>query len=214
MQINSSNINFTSRNATIRYADDIARKINNVFPRVSQSRIYSYKKLENFGFLEFRLREQTRQIRNLKSSRFDNATNSFEKLCAFLNPIKERKLGNCAESAQIAAISAKLNGVNDVYVAVLKTKGGRKLDHAVLYVENGKNPYIIDPWLGIADYVPKMFEKYISEYKEMLNICKYLKLSDIKFAPIEEDAYSRFLKKEITKEDTKKLLELYPQLLV
>ena len=43
---------------------------------------------------------------------------------------------------------------------------------------------------------------------------KFLKTKDLKFAPLEEDIYSRFLRKEISQEDKKRILELYPQLLI
>lgn len=214
MQIQNTSLNFTSRNAAIRQADDIARKINIGFPRVSESRIYNFKNIEKFQFLKFNLREKTRQLRTQKSSKFDYGTKPIQKLCAFLDPIKERKMGNCAETAQIAAISAKLNGINDAQIAVLRTKGGKKLDHAVLYVQNNGNPYIIDPWIGNADYVSNMLEKYTSEYRQTLNIGEHLQGKHLKFVPLEDDAYSRFLKKEISEEDKKALLKLYPELLV
>ena len=214
MQINNSNTVFTSRNIAIRKADEIARRINATFPRVSSSHVFACKNIDKFGFLEFNLREKTRQLRNLKSSKFNNTSSSLQKLRAFLDPIKERKIGNCGESAQIAAISAKINGINDAQIVSLRTKGGRKLDHAALYVQNGESPYIIDPWVGSADYVPNMLTKYTSEYRNSLDIGEHLKAKDLKFSPYEDDTYSRFLKKEISEEDKKALTQLYPQLLI
>ena len=214
MQIQNSNLNFTSKNAVIRRADNIARRINKVFPRVSERRVHGFRNINKFQFLEFNLRERTRQLRNIKSSKFDYAPGTIQKLLAFLDPIKERKMGNCAETAQIAAICAKLNGINDAQIVGLRTKGGRKLDHAVLYVENSGKPYIIDPWIGKAGYVPDMLKGYTSEYRETLDIGQHLKANHLKFMPLENDAYSRFLKKEISEEDKKALLRLYPELLV
>ncbi len=216
MQIQNTNLNFTSKNPVIRKGDDIARRINRVFPRISESRINNFENIDKFQFLKFNLREKTRQLRNIKSSKFDYAAKPVQKLLAFLDPVKERRIGNCAESAQIAAISAKLNGINDAQIMGLRTKGGKKLDHAILYVENGGKPYIIDPWIGRAGYVPDMLKAYTSEYRKALDIEQHLKASYLKFTPLEfeGDVYSRFLKKEISKEDRKLLLQLYPELLV
>lgn len=216
MQIQNANLNFTSKNPVIRKGDDIARRINIVFPRVSESRVDTFKNINKFQFLKFNLREKTRQLRNIKSSKFDYAARPVQRLLAFLDPVKERRIGNCAETAQIAAISAKLNGINDAQIMGLRTKSGRKLDHAVLYVENGGKPYIIDPWIGRAGYVPDMLKVYTSEYRETLGIEQHLKAVHLKFTPLEleGDVYSKFLKKEISEEDKKLLLQLYPELLV
>ena len=215
MKINQENrYNFTSRNAIIRKADDIARRINTTIPRISESHIYTYKNIDKFQYLKFRLREKTRQFRNLKSSRFEYGNTTLDKLRAFIDVVKEKRMGNCAESAQIAAIVAKLNGIDDAQIAVLRTKGGRKLDHAVLYVQNNNQPYIIDPWLGKADYAANMLETYSSQYKNAFDMGKYLKTKDMKFSLLEDDKYASFLKKEISNEDKEALLKLYPQLLV
>ena len=34
----------------------------------------------------------------------------------------------------------------------------------VLWVKNGKKPYVIDPWLGFADYVPRAIQRYKNEF--------------------------------------------------
>ena len=47
MQVDNKNsIRFTSRNATIRFADDIVRKVNNEFPRISASRVDDFSSIK------------------------------------------------------------------------------------------------------------------------------------------------------------------------
>lgn len=215
MQINKTNLNFTSRNALIRQANDLTRKINLAFPRVSESQMRSYKSAKGIqSYQLIRLRDKIRQMRNLKYSQFFYGEKTSDKVFAFLNPVKERKVGNCAESAQISAIAAKLNGINDAYIAILKTKGGTNLDHSVLYVPNNNKPYVIDAWLNEADYVSNMFQKYTSEYQDSFFLMqKNTKASDLTFVPY-KDSYTDFLKKEFSKEDKETLIKLYPQLLV
>ena len=46
-QINSSQ-SFKSRNSTIRFADDISRKVNTIFPHYSTSRFSDFQNYNNF----------------------------------------------------------------------------------------------------------------------------------------------------------------------
>lgn len=212
MQIQNTNLNFSSRNATIRKADDIARKINNAFPRISKSRIEDFSHYNDRGFLNFKLREQSRRMRNIKDARFRNATHPIQKLLAFMVPIKESKCGNCAESAQLAAISAKMNDINNATIARLRNANGESYDHQVLLV-NEKTPYVIDPWLGFADYVPNAIEKYRGIYRNNFDF-KKLGEKGMHFIVDREDVYDNFLRRNIGDEDLKTLIKLYPELLV
>jgi len=84
MQINKTNLNFTSRNAVIRKADDIARQVNIALPRVSQTIVRDFKHIDEHRYIKIKLNDKTRQMRNLKQSRFFNATHPIQKLIAFL----------------------------------------------------------------------------------------------------------------------------------
>ena len=86
------------------------------------------------------------------------------------------KVGNCHESAILAEIAAKTNGIRNCFVAQIKPHTGRMADthdHAVLYVDSFKRPYIIDAWLGFADYVPNAMERYRKEYSNFFDFEKF-----------------------------------------
>lgn len=212
MQINNSNLNFTSRNATIRKADEIARRVNCVFSRVSKSRIENFSNYDARGFLNFKLREKTNQMRRLKDYSYRNATHSIQKLLAFMKPVEEKRLGNCAESSQLTAIAAKINGIDNCTIARLRTNDGKSLDHQVLLVQDNP-PYIIDSWLGFADYIPQTLDKYRGIYRK--NFCiNELNENKIRFEVDNEDIYDSFLRKTISQEDIDTLKKLYPQLII
>ena len=212
MQIRNSNLNFTSRNPAIRYADDIARRVNCAFPRISKSKFENFKNYDSRSYLNFRLREKTNQMRRLKDSCFRSATHPIQKLLAFITPIQEKRLGNCAESSQLSAIAAKMNGIDNFTIARLRTTDGKSLDHQVLLVQDNP-PYIIDSWLGFADYIPQTLEKYKGIYRRNFNINSFNE-KNINFEIDKEDIYDRFLRKTISEEDMQKLKKMFPQLIV
>ena len=214
MQINKTNIYFTSRNATIRQADDIARRINTLCPRVSQTLIRDFKHIDEYNYVKIKLNDKTRQMRNVKQSRFFNATHSIQKLISFIQPVQERKVGNCGESAQIAAIAAQMNGIKDFTIVSLEDKNGHNFDHAVLLI-NDKKPYVIDPWLGFADYLDGASQKYQKDYSQHFDFKKG-KLQKIIFEPetYKKDEYNHFLRKPISPVDLETLKKLYPELVV
>ena len=120
------------------------------------------------------------------------AKNRKRKILAFIKPIKKYKLGNCGESAQLAAIVAKINGIKDCHIAQICNHEAKDLDHSVLFV-NDKKPYIIDCWLGFADYAPNALNKYKTLYN------KIFKLKDnnqLTFYTNINDEYTDFLKEE------------------
>ncbi|MBR5305214.1 MAG: hypothetical protein IKU37_10350 [Candidatus Gastranaerophilales bacterium] len=211
MQINRTKLNFTSRNADIRRADDLARKVNNEFPRISQTLIAGFKHTNEFDALCIQLNNKVRQVRNAKSGKFDNVSGFLEKVSAMITPIKAQKIGNCAESAQLAAIAAIANEIENATIASVKTPDGIHLDHAVLLV-NAKKPYIIDAWLGFADYIPEAIKKYKGVYSSHFD---FIDKSDsgIVFAPAKEK-YSSFLRKPVSETDLKELKKRYPEFLL
>ena len=157
---------FGARNLTIRRADDIVRKVNNEFPRVSITKIESLPNAKYYLFLLRNLWIKTIDMRD--STRHDfltlNKNNFKEKILSIINPIKDLKLGNCRESAILGLLGAKANGIKNCKIAFLKSPDGYDFDHAVVLVKD-KKPYIIDAWLGFADYVPKSIERYKKEFR-------------------------------------------------
>lgn len=202
---------FGSANPQIRRANDMVRKINTSLPAVSQSRVSEFKHIDKFSFLRIKLNEKMRHTRNLKQSYFSQAQDSYEQACAFIKPVMEKRMANCSECAQIAAISAQMNGIKDFELVKLNTIFGKDLDHTLLLVKNGKKPYIIDPWLGLADCVPKALEKYSGEYKYLFS--DKLTARDLVFSPI-KNSYSSFLKKPLPNDVIERLKSTFPKLLV
>ena len=64
----------------------------------------------------------------------------------------------------LAMIFTYLRRIKDTCIADIKNTAEEHLNHVVLYVENGKKPYIIDVWLGFADYLPNAIQRYKSEF--------------------------------------------------
>ena len=149
-------------------------------------------------------------MRFTKGEMYDNSESFIEKIKAFLKPVKQYKIGNCGESAQLAAITAKINGIKDCHIAHLIKSDGEDLDHAVLFV-NDKKPYIIDSWLGIADYVPNILDRYKNEYYYDF----YIKPDEnLTFGTFIDDEFTYFLKDNFSRKQINKLKKIYPELYI
>jgi len=200
------NINFQSKK-TIYFADDIARHVNKCYPRISSSLTDDFININAFRKLKRRLNYDTEySLRYEISGSFNDADNFIGKILAFVKPVKKYKLGNCGEAAQLSAIVAKVNGLKNCYIASLKTKGGKDLDHSVLYV-NGKKPYIIDAWLGFADYVPNAFQRYKNEFNHHFDILEGEKL---KFIELKSD-YTEVLNSDFSRSQINKIKKIFPE---
>lgn len=163
MRVESNNIctsnNFTSRNPVIRKADDIVRRVNRVYPGISLSRLEDFNNIEHFPDLFEKFYYKLKDLR-LEIDSIINETD----VNKFPNVIKKAKIRNCGESAMLAGIAARTNGIDKFYKYALWSDCAGNLDHSVVLVRNGGKPYIMDAWLGFADYVPKAMERYKSEF--------------------------------------------------
>lgn len=211
---NQYNSSFTARNPEIRFADDIVRKVNQEFPRLSNTKIQDFKNIDKCRNLLDNIQFNIAEMRWAKSEAFENAKTFAEKLLALTTPIKKFKVGNCGESAQLAEIAARVNGIKDCFcVDVLGNGkfGERSLDHAVLLVENNGKPYIIDTWLGFADYLPEAVKRYQKEYRKHFDFNRCIN-EDIHFSnslpydPTRKVFDNIYSKKELRK--------LYPELII
>ena len=202
-----TNINFQSRNKTIRFADDVARHVNKCYPRISSSLTDDFVNINAFRKFKKRINAETEHLLRADISEgFDESENFIGKILAFVKPVKKYKLGNCGEGAQLSAIVAKVNGLKDCHIASLVTKNGKDLDHSVLYV-NDKKPYIIDAWLGFADFVPNALSKYKNEFEIHFDIKEGEKMT---FKKLESD-YADFLNKDFTKTQINKIKKIFPE---
>ena len=206
----NNSVSFTSRNPTIRFADDIARRINKCYPMVSNSKISGFNNADKFEMLQDRYLTKLEDVRNLQNFLLLNVDSLKEALQLFTFPIKELKIGNCGESVILSELAVRANGIRDCFHAVLTTAAGDEFDHAVLVVKNNNKPYIIDSWLGFADYIPKVIERYKSEFSQYF---AELKNEKIKFAPVENCSMNIF-RKLYPNYSEKFLKKLYPELVL
>lgn len=199
--INTQNyISFTSRGRVIRKADDIARSVASTFPVVSVSR---YSGLPNHKIF-FDSLKRTDEIltvvrREMCSAEVASYLSTVDKVKNIFRLISRYKVGNCGEITDISTVFAKLKNLKGVKVARLLNGADQDLDHVVTYIENDGNPYIIDSWLGFADYVPNALQKYKTVYRKYFPIDKG-KSQDLKFEKYKYTLITGVIDK-MTKED-------------
>lgn len=209
-----NNTNFTAKNPEIRFADDIARRVNQCFPRISPSNIADMSKINKFPELLERLSDKITSLRYRINLNSDYAIGFEDQLNAITNLIKKHKLGNCGESTLLAEIAARTNGIKDCQaVSLIQDKHyffGFNLDHAALLVKNNNKPYIIDAWLGFADYLPNALKKYKNEYANHFNFRPQDKIK-LAFTTIKHSLASDIFSQKYSQDELK---YLYPELIV
>ena len=205
---NIDNTVFTSRNKTIRKADDIARKACTLFDTVSSSKIHCYKNAKNFEYLRSYIYLKTRFMREMKDKLYETGFDFYKKIEALINPVKLYRIANCGEKSHLACIMAKTYGIKDCHIAHLFQANGKDLDHAVVFV-NDKKPYIIDAWLGFADYVPNALKRYKGEYKQYFDFSEG---DTIAVASKYDDEFTDFLKGDFSRKERKEIKKLYPEM--
>ncbi len=214
MKISLNNINFRARNPEIRFADDIARRINTAYPTISPSNIKD--RIGNQGEFRNLNRRMQKKIRCLRSNVREKGAEErgMAAIMLLIKEIKKQKVANCGEMADLSMIAAKLNGIKDCVKASLENQDGDNLDHAVLYVQNGKKPYIIDAWLGFADYIDGAKERYAKEFRRHFDLKLDENAKNLKF---ELNKYSKFgdiFTNEISKANLKSLKRKLPELII
>ncbi len=95
--------------------------------------------------------------------------------------LSEGKIGNCTEDAMFTELIGKINGQKNIYtgsIGIDNNGKGKFLDHVIAFitdkpVEGSKKYYlknkeavIIDPWLGVTDFVGNYFTKLKSIYRK------------------------------------------------
>lgn len=203
--------NFNARNKTIRFADDIARKVNQNYPRISSSNIEDFKVLDN-GFLSLfeRLVAKTLRLRSRNWQDFWGKQTWDNAIKIVPENVKKFKMGNCAESAVLSEIAARTNGIQDCFQVSIFSRDYKDFDHRVLYV-NDKKPYIIDAWLGFADYLPKAIERYTKEYRHHFDF-KDLNTEKMIFVPTPLD--QRLVKPDFYEYPTSEYQAVFPELII
>lgn len=206
------NINFTSRNATIRRAEDIARRVNNAFPMQSNTKfkvmgdgwaknLFAYEKLSEKIFL----------MREYIDKKTSEAPSLIDKFKIFASSVKKNKVGNCGEASRLTLLAAKLNGIRGVYEARL-VSDKKALDHEVIFV-NAEKPYIIDPWLGFSDYEQNTISRWKNEYKNYFNF-EDEDWKNLRVVRYKDLGYPSEYDRELYPREIKTLRKLYPELVL
>jgi len=95
-----------------------------------------------------------------------------------INQLKEERMGNCHENANVAEVILKMNGIENSGCVTLKTDTNN-IDHVVcvfnadnspISINPGKKTIIIDPWLGEADFASNMFLRYKNLYHQYFKL--------------------------------------------
>jgi len=212
MEIRSqNNLNFTSRNATIRFADNLVRKINNEYPRISTTKLECFRRSKNYNKLLDLLWDKIDTFRDAIKDFTKKGTLKKNKIKNILFLIKNQKLGNCNESSFLSFIAAKANGIDNCMLAYLASPKGYDYDHSIVLVDDEK-PYIIDSWLGFADYVPNAIKRYQKEF----NIFFDFRQARTQEMVVKEDIENAltFLNEEFTKKDIRDLKKIIPNLIL
>lgn len=192
MKINSANLNrakspqaFTSRNAEIRFADDIMRAVNRNFPRFSTSKMSDLCQARGVK----RTQKLIDKIIKLQLFRRNSPMDAINFTEAVVDYVKKHRVGNCGESCILTKMALDLNGVKNArffdlkkFKNTLQDVNVTALDHSVIVVNMakdadlkdfktfGKKAYVVDPWLGFVDYAPVAFKKYADNNTNILNL--------------------------------------------
>lgn len=192
-------ISFKSRNQAIRQADRITRHVNSIYPHVSHSKT-AVKISDELSFLDNGAPE-ARRLQDLQN-KLDckitslqlSLTSGLDLFRKIIDALKNKKIGNCYESARMAEIIGKINGQENIYpmrMFVPKNKSGalRPMEHVVSVITESEikpgikykfknnNALIIDPWLGLTEFADKYIEKIKLEFKHLLPIMPDLNFS-------------------------------------
>ena len=188
MKIDSSNINFKSRNPAVIKADRICRMVNTEFASISSSKL-SVKINSNKEYDKF-----YRYVRDLGYKIYNKVRDKvalykndiFDRYKKMVELVKKERLANCDELTSLAGLICAANGIKSQPLIVHKiendTLNKKSCGHVALALtKNGdikkdvrmsdmKDVIIIDPWLGIADYAPNVAQEYKNLFPQYLNL--------------------------------------------
>lgn len=209
----NQNLKFSSRNKTIRFADDIARKVNREFPHISSTKIGALNSAKKYSDAHIRIWWAIDDMRSDNFWMFKRCQNFREKLNVIVDSIKKIKRGNCGEAADLAVLMAKANGIENCEKSTLIGPRNIDYDHAVVLVKD-KKPYIIDAWLGFADYVPNAIKRYQKEHRKYFDFDK-LQTEKMFVLKGSDGIYTnRFVNQKFTKDELTKLRQSYPEMII
>ncbi len=181
-------ISFKSRNEAIRKADRITRAVNSIYPHISESRISNSVKHQQAIKYPKDICVKLGNFKLNKSLMIDNLRfkhgKGIDLFRDIINMLKEHKIGNCYESAVVAQIIGKINGIENIFPAKIffnKNSSGyqQQLDHVVAIITDksfkpegyynfkNKDAIIVDPWLGVTEYAGDYINKLRTNFADI-----------------------------------------------
>lgn len=215
MRLDNNNCVFKSKNKVIRDADNLTRHVNKVFERVSLTKAMAYDNFQgsklDMMYEELAAYEKLHKVRRISDLISYSRESTADKCIRFIDAMKQFPSGNCGESSFLAKIAAEINGIKNAKIASLYNKYV-DMDHSVVYVDD-KKPYIIDCWLGFADYVPNAIRRYLTEFRNFIVDENDEVLSKNMHFSV-DNALSLFKDMKFSEQDVCKLKEKYPELVI
>ena len=182
-------ITFQSKNSAIRQADRITRRVNSVYPHISESKArkavgyhlqYTVSDMKTGYKLSNLMLKNSNKIDNLRC-RCGMGIDLFENI---IDMLKNKKIGNCYEKSMLCQIIGKINGIKNIYPAKIyctRNSSGAtvQLDHVVAvitdiplgacrkYSYKNKDAVILDPWLGITEFAGDYFAKLRTNFAKL-----------------------------------------------
>lgn len=191
MQVSLSNIysnkkqpSFQRKSPELRFADEVMRRANQIFPRVSSSKLHN-RIIELSDTVEIQpkyvdfVNREIKKCRFLREFRPRWTNNSSEYIKRVLADLKYYKLANCDESSTLGKIALALNGIPSIQAALCVYKDGvasKIVDHAfdLVHLKEGsvlsdvkgfgKDSYVVDLWKDSVDYSSNAFQQYETEF--------------------------------------------------
>lgn len=162
---------FSGRAKIVKDADLICRNINSVFPHTTPS----------FSWLNFDMptsyigvfERYSKKLASLREAT-ENTDTAFDYYDQTIKLLKQYKCANCNELADIAYIVCKnknFDNVRQVGLYGFDRINSKFVDYdhvAVAFDHNGKS-VILDPWLGLADFLQNCKTKYFCRFNKFLN---------------------------------------------
>ena len=165
---------------------------------------------EKFPCVISKLAREIYKMRNSVIANFLHSKNSIDRVAARFVPVIDKKRANCGEYADLTTIMARINGIKDCIKVSLIGSNGFDYDHAVVLV-NDKKPYIIDAWLGFADYVPNAIKRYQKEFR---NYFDFKQAKNEKMFVDSSKSSEKFINAITSEIDLLELKYLFPQMVI
>lgn len=195
---NNKQPSFQRRSPELRFADEIMRRANQVFPRMSTSKLHN-RIIELSDTVEIQpkyvdfVNREIKKFSFLRAFRPNRTEAPSQYVKQVLADLKQYRMANCDESATLGKLALALNGIPSIRAALCVYKNGvasKIVDHAfdLVHLKEGsvlsdvkgfgKDSYVVDLWKDSVDYSSNAFQKYETEFpKDFLSDIDDMSLS-------------------------------------